>query len=165
MIDARRTRIKPADYAPVGDVAAQLPRLSAWHATRIQHDRDFQNLMQDVAKAQERRKGNVISLNEGVRRKERIASQKRATALLGAAGVDAGNALVDDGLQFNERKLDKDLAAEKTRKNIDEALLDEAVSILSDSAALKDGRSQAAASALPVRPEVVMTLPKGASDK
>ena len=159
------TRIKAADYAPVGDVASQLPRLSAWHATRIQQDRDFQDLLQDVAKAQELRKNNVISLNEAVRRKERAASEKRLAAMLGAAGTGASAALSDDGLQFNERRLDKDLAVEKTRKTIDDALLDEAVSILSDSAALKEGKAQAAASALPIRPQVVATLPKGSSDK
>ena len=87
------------------------------------------------------------------------------TAMLGAAGTDAGSALVDDGLQFNERKLDRDLAAEKTRKTIDDALLDEAVCILSDSAALKEGQSQTTASALPIRPEVITTLPKGAPEK
>jgi carboxyl-terminal processing protease len=156
--------IKAADYAPVGDLATQLPRLSAWHAARIQHDTDFQNLLQDVAKAEERRKSNVISLNEGVRRKERAASEKRLADTLGAAGTGASSALVDDGLQFNERRLDKNLAAEKTRKTINDALLDEAVSIVSDSAALKDGKAQASASALPVRPEAVMALPKGASE-
>jgi len=159
------TRIKAADYAPVGNVTTQLPRLLAWHAARVQHDLDFQNLLQDVAKAQERRKNNVLSLNEGVRRKERAASEKRLAATLGAAGAGASSALVDDGLQFNERQLDKDLAAEKTRKTVDDALLDEAVSIVSDSAALKEGKSQTAARALPVRPEVVMTLPKDSSEK
>src|SRR6202000_1261970 len=108
----------------------QLPRLVAWHETRIRHDRDFQSLLEDVARVQEQRKSNGISLNEGVRRKERIAAEKRMTAMLGAAGTEAGSALADDGLQFNERKLDKDLAAEKTRKAVDDALLDEAVSIL-----------------------------------
>jgi carboxyl-terminal processing protease len=159
------SRIKPADYVPVGDVATQLPRLSAWHEARIRHDRDFQALLEDAAKAREQRKSNVISLNEAVRRKERIASQERLTAMLGAADAGASGALADDGLQFNERKLDKDLAVEKTRKDIDDALLDEAVSILSDSAALKEGKSLPAASALPVRPDVVATLPKGAAEK
>ena len=159
------TQIKAADYAPVGDVAAQLPRLQAWHATRIQHDRDFQELLQDVAKAKAIRQDNLISLNEAVRRKERAASEKRLAAMLGAGGTSASGSLADDGLQFNERKLDKDLALEKTSKTINDALLDEAVSILSDSAALKDGRAQPAASALPVRPEVVASLPKGAADK
>jgi carboxyl-terminal processing protease len=159
------TRIKAADYVPVGDVQAQLPRLSAWHSTRIQHDRDFQGLLQDVATAAELRKKNVISLNEGVRRKERAVSEKRVAAMLGATGTGASSALIDDGLQFNERQLDKNLAVEKTRKTINDALLDEAVSIVSDSVALKDGKSQAAASALPIRPEVVMTLPKDSSGK
>ncbi len=159
------TQIKAADYAPVGDVAAQLPRLQAWHATRIQHDRDFQELLQDLAKAKAIRQDNVISLNEAVRRKERAASEKRLAAMLGAGGTSASGSLADDGLQFNERKLDKDLALEKTSKTINDALLDEAVSILSDSAALKEGRAQPAASALPVRPEVVASLPKGAADK
>jgi carboxyl-terminal processing protease len=159
------TRIKAADYAPVSDVATQLPQLLAWHATRVQLDRDFQNRQQDLAEAQERRQKNVISLNEGVRRKERAASEKRLAAMLDAAETGAGGALVDDGLQFDERRLDKDLAVEKTRKTINDALLNEAISILSDSAALKGGESQTAASALPVRPEVVVTLPKVSSEK
>ena len=153
------THIRPADYTPVGDVAAQLPRLSAWHEARIRNDRDFQNLLQDVAKAQELRKNNVISLNEAVRRKERAAAEKRLTALLGATATGADSGLADDGLQFGERKLDKDLATEKTIKTLHDALLDEAVSILSDSAALKDGKASNTASALPVRPEMVVSLP------
>ena len=159
------SHIKAADYAPVGDIKPQLAHLSAWHDARIRHDRDFQDLQQDLAKAAERRKNNVISLNEGVRRKERAASEKRLTALLGASGAASGSALVDDGLQFNERKLDKDLAAQKTRDTLNDALLDEAVSILSDSAALKAGKSQATASALPVRPEVLATLPAASAAK
>ncbi len=159
------TRIKAADYTPVGDIATQLPRLLVWHETRIEHDRDFQNLEENLATAQELRKSNVISLNEGVRRKERIASEKRLTSLLGTAGSDAGSTLADDGLQFNERKLDKDLAVERTRNNIDDARLDEAVGIVSDIASLTEGMSQTAASALPIRPEVVTTSAKGSSEK
>ena len=159
------SRIKAADYAPVGDVATQLPGLLAWHEARIRHDRDFQNLLDDLARAQALRKGNVISLNEAVRRQERIASEKRLAAVLGAEGAAAGAALTDDGLQFDERKLDKDLAAERTRNTIADALLDEALGIVSDSAALKEGRSSTAASALPVRPELVTTLSDGSSGK
>jgi carboxyl-terminal processing protease len=163
------TRVLAADYTPVGDIKAQLPRLLAWHDSRVRQDHDFQSLAEDLAKAQERRKNNVISLNEEVRRKERAASEKRLNALLGSTGASApkgaDSALADDGLQFNERRLDKELAAETTQKTVNDALLNEAVSILSDSAALKEGKSQAAASALPARPEVVMALPKGASEK
>lgn len=157
------TQVKPADYAPVGDIKAQLPRLKAWHDSRVQRDRDYQSLMDDLAKARERRKANVMSLNETVRRKERAASQARMAALLGAEGAVASGALADDGLQFNERKLSKDLAIEKTQKSVNDVLLNEAVSILSDSAALRAGKSELAASALSTRPEVVGELPKAAS--
>ena len=161
------TRIKAADYAPVGHVKAQLPLLLAWHESRVQRDSDFQSLLEDVAKAQELRKKNVISLNEGVRRKERAASEKRLTAMLGVAGADAAQAeassLADDGLQFNERKLGKDLAAEKTKDAVTDALLNEAVSILSDNVALKQGKSPMATSASSARPVVVSVWPAGSS--
>jgi carboxyl-terminal processing protease len=157
------THIKAADYAAVGDMTTQLPRLLAWHDSRVRHDRDYQNLLGDVAKAKELRKNNVISLNEGVRRKERAALEKRLTAMVGAAGSGEGSALADDGLQFNERKLGKDLAMEKTRANVNDVFLNEAVSILSDSVALKDGKSPMAASDLSSRPVVVTALPAGTS--
>ena len=157
------TRIKAADYAPVGDITTQLPRLLAWHESRVHRDRDYQSLLVDLAKAKEVRKNNVISLNEVARRKERATVEKRLTAMLGSAGTGAGGALADDGLQFNERKLSKELAAEKTRDAVNDVLLNEAVSILSDSAALKEGKSQMTASALSTRPVVVTSLPAGSS--
>lgn len=150
------TRINAVDHAAAGDVTAQLPRLLAWHQSRVQRDRDYQRLLEDVAKARDLRKANVISLNEAVRRKERAAAEKRLAAMLGDA--DAESALADDGLQFNERKLDKDLAAKKAREAANDVLLNEAINILSDSAALKAGRSQLAASALSMRPAVVKDL-------
>ena len=160
------SRIKVADYAPVGDVKPQLPLLLTWHAARVQRDPDFQSLLADVAKAREQRKNNVISLNEGVRRQERAATQQRLTAMLGAAGSGtaqaAASALADDGLQFNERKLGKDLAAEKSQDAVKDVLLNEAVSILSDSVALKQGKSRLAANALPTSPVVVTVWPSPA---
>lgn len=152
------TRIKAVDYKPVGDVTTQLPRLLAWHESRVRRDADYQGLLDDVAKARERRKSNVISLNEAVRRKERAAQEKRLAAMLGDTPAGTESALADDGLQFNERKLDKDLAAKKTREAVNDPLLNEAVNILSDSAALKEGKSQMAASASPTRPAVVKAL-------
>jgi len=157
------SRIKAADYAPVGDITTQLPRLLAWHESRIQRDHEYQSLLEDLAKAKEQRRNNVISLNEAARRKERAAMEKRLSAMLGSAAASAGSALADDGLQFNERKLSKELAAEKTKDSVNDVLLNEAVSILSDSAALKEGQTQMAASALSTRPVVVTTLPAGAS--
>lgn len=149
------TSIKAADYAPVGDVKAQLPTLQARHQSRIQNDKDFQDLLQDVARVQELRKNNVISLNEVVRRKERAQQEKRLAALQGTTG-----ALADDGLQANERKLAKDLAAERSRDAAKDVLLNAAVSILADGVALKQGdKARMANNALPNGPVVVMELP------
>lgn len=163
------TRIKAVDYAAVGDITTQLPRLQAWHEGRVRRDPDYQGLLEELAKAQDQRKNNVISLNEGIRRKERAASEKRLAAMLASAetGATPGaeNALADDGLQFNERKLDKDLAARKTRDAVKDVVLNEAVSILSDSVALKAGKSQLTASASSTRPLVVKTLPTQGSSE
>ncbi len=163
------TRIRAADYAPVGDVKAQLPALLAWHESRVRRDRDYQSLLEDVAKVQELRKNNVISLNEVVRRQERAAQAKRLAALLGAAGAGAAqakaSAQADDGLQFNERKLGNDPAAEKAKNGDNDVILNEAVSILSDSVALKQGKSPTAARELSTRPVVVTTLPTGSAGR
>lgn len=156
------TRIQPVDFQAVADIKPQLPRLLAWHESRVQHDRDYQDLVQDLAKAGERRKSNVISLNEAVRRKERAAQEKRVAALLGdaaaSAAAAAGSTLADDGLQFNERQLARDLAAQKAREAANDAILNEAVHILSDSVALKEGKSQSTASASSSRPAVIKAL-------
>ena len=161
------TSIKAAEYAPVGDVKSQLPALLALHENRVRRDKDFQSRLEDVALARLLRKGNVISLNEVVRRKERDQQQKRLSALQGATGTGAArataSALADDGLQANERNLSKDLAAEKTRDSARDVLLNEAVSILSDGVALKRGDKPrlAANNALPTGPVLVMELPAG----
>jgi len=156
------TRIPPVDHQAVGDVKPQLPRLLAWHESRVRRDRDYQDMVQDVAQARDRRKNNVISLNEAVRRKERAAQEKRLAALLGDAAASAasaaGGTLADDGLQFNERQLARDLAAQKARDAANDVILNEAVNILSDSAALQEGKSQLAASASSTRPAVVKAL-------
>ena len=109
---------------------------STWttlHQNRVGRDKDFQSLVEDIARAQEMRKSNVISLNEADRRKERDAQEKRLAALQSAQGADASRlaakALQDDGLQSNERNLAKDLAAEKTKDSVKDVLLNEAVSV------------------------------------
>jgi carboxyl-terminal processing protease len=157
------TRTEPADYSPVGDLKAQLPVLVASHESRVQRDPDFQRLLQDIARMQELRKKNVISLNEVVRRRERAAQAKRLTARLAADGATAAqaetDALADDGLQFNERKLGPNLAAEKARAAVKDVILNEAVSILSDSVALKQGSSSVVASGSSTAPVVILALP------
>ncbi len=160
------TRIQAADYAPVGNVKAQLPILLTWHESRVRTDQDFQRLLQDVARSQELRKNNVISLNEEVRRAERAAQAKRLTAMLTASGAGAAaSALADDGLQFNERQLSKDLAASQTRDAVKDVVLNEAVSIVSDQVALVPGKPATAAGESATRPVVVMAVPAAAPGK
>ncbi len=112
----------------------------------MQRDRDYQDLVADLAKARAQRRNNVISLNEGVRRKERADQERRLVTLLGGAAASAasaaGGTLADDGLQFNERQLARDLAAQKARDAANDVILNEAVNIVSDSVALKAGKSQ-----------------------
>ena len=157
------SRIEPVDYAPVGDLKARLPALRLAHERRVQRDADFQSLLEDVARVQELRKKNVISLNEVVRRQERAAQTKRLTARWAADGATAAqaeaNALADDGLQFNERKLSPNIAAEKARAAVKDVILNEAVSILSDGVALEQGSSSVAATGSSMAPVVVMALP------
>jgi len=148
------TRIKAADYTPVGDPKAQLPTLQTLHEARVRRDKDFQALQEDIARAQELRKSNVISLNEAVRRKEREVQEKRI-----AASQGAGAASSDDGLQANERNLNKELAAEKTKDAVKDVLLNEAISILADDVALKQGKAQFAKNPLAAGPVVVIEQP------
>lgn len=163
------SRIQPADYTPVGDVRPQLPVLLAWHERRVRRDPDARSLLEDVARLQEVRKQNLISLNEVVRRQERIAQAKRLAARLAADGASAAqigtNALADDGLLFNERQLGPDIAAEKAKAAIKDVTLNESVSILSDSVALKQGNSVEAASGSSTAPVVVRALPAGSPGK
>ncbi len=150
------TRIPAASYAPVGDAKALVPALSSMHKDRIQRDKDFQSLQENIARAQELRKNNVISLNEAVRRKERVLQETRLAAMQGTTG-----AVADDGLQANERNLGKSLAAEKTQDSAKDIRLNEAVSILADAVALKQDKAPVATNVLPSSPVVVMELPAG----
>jgi carboxyl-terminal processing protease len=141
------TQVKAADYAPAGDLQGLLPVLVPLHEARVKKDRDFQDLKEDIAESKLERKKNLVSLNESARRKERDAQEARIKAR--EARKDAGtiarenaagnppapekvSAIRDDGLQFGERNLAIELAAEKTRKNAKDVLLKEAVNILSD---------------------------------
>jgi carboxyl-terminal processing protease len=154
------TSIKPADYVPVGNLKLQVPILLASHDNRVRVDKDFQNLLADIAQAQELRKSNVISLNEVDRRKERDTQEKRlADRDVGTAAQRVALATQDDGLQFGERNLTKELAAEKTRKSAKDVLLNEAIAILSDEVALKNNNLRTANGRLSTKRLVVMELP------
>jgi carboxyl-terminal processing protease len=69
--------IKPATFAPAGDLKELFPRLQKRHEARVAKDKDFQYLQEDIAEVRKLRKENAISLNEAVRRKERDAQDAR----------------------------------------------------------------------------------------
>ena len=154
------TSIKPADYVPVGDLKSVVPLLLASHDHRVRYDKDFQNLSEDIAQAQQMRKSNVISLNEAERRKERDAQEKRlAGREAGAVATGSARAAQDDGLQAGERNLAKDLAAERTRKSAKDVLLNEAVAIVGDTVALKRNTFKMASGLPSTNRLIVMELP------
>jgi carboxyl-terminal processing protease len=62
-------------------------------------------------------------------------------------------------LQLNERKLGPDLAAQKAIAAVKDVILNEAVSVVSDSVAMNQGGSSVAASGLSTVPVVVMAVP------
>ncbi|MBK7768048.1 MAG: carboxy terminal-processing peptidase [Sulfuritalea sp.] len=151
-------QVKAADYLPAGDLKSLLPSLRARHEARVKNDQEFGYLREDIAEFKSQRKRNQVSLNEVERRSERDVREARLTsrALRRDAGKtvhpdDVGQklarnmALQDDGLQSGERSLADELAAEKMRKGAKDALLNEAVHILSDQAGLlKAGAGPAA---------------------
>ena len=139
------TLIKAADYTPEGDISGLVPKLIAQHDKRVSQDKDFQYLREDLAELSTLRKTNLISLNEAYRRKERetreARNKLRDTSLgekdTGKESAKASrHALLDDGMQANERNLKADLAIENANKNAKDILLNEAVHILSDEASL-----------------------------
>ncbi len=138
-------QIKALDYAPAGDMKSVQPVLLARHEARVRADKDFRVLQESIADAKAQRDKNLVSLNEVTRRKEQAALEARQAAReaamdagkaagKGASGAD--NPLRDDGLQFGERNLAKELATEKARKAVKDVLLNEAVRILADAAAI-----------------------------
>lgn len=147
------TKIKPADYAPVGDLHDHFSILLARHQSRIAKDKEFQYLLEDMTEYHKLQKEDSISLNEAVRRKETEAREAKTKArkLVTEAGNNtasgpatgkklavkprkAANAVGqrDDGLLAEERNLESELAAEKEQKNAKDVVLGEAVRVLAD---------------------------------
>jgi carboxyl-terminal processing protease len=86
--------IKPATYVPAGDLKELVAPLQKRHEARIAKDKDIRDLQEDIAEVMKLRKGNLISLNEAVRRKERDAQEARSK--LREARLAGGKASVED---------------------------------------------------------------------
>ncbi len=129
-------QIKPAKYAPAGDMAALVPQLQQRHDARVSNDREFQRFVEDVAALKAQREKGVVSLNLTERRNELAAQTARLKERAQFSdGLDLGE---DDGLQADERSLSADIAREAARKNAKDVLLNEAAAILADEAGLQE---------------------------
>lgn len=144
-------QVKAADYSAAGDLKYLQPILLTRHEARVQNDKDFLCLQENIADFRLQSKKNLVSLNEAERRKERDvqeARQKSCETVKDAGkniqedvvnqkpGPGNDKALRDDGLQADERNLANELAAESARKNAKDILLNEAIHILSDEVGL-----------------------------
>ncbi len=175
-------QIKPASYAPAGELKDLIGPLQKRHDARVAKDTDFQYLEEDIAEAKKLRKDNTISLNEAVRRKERDSQEAKAQlrearlankgdepAAGPAAAEKRGNvpaptkpakAVVaarntprqDDGLQADERSLSDQLAAEKKAKDAKDILLQEAAHILADESVMLKTDTRLANRTMPYLP-------------
>ena len=121
------TQIPAATYRPAGDLTELLPLLRIRHDTRIARDKEFAYLLEDINEVQAKRKANVISLNETIRRKERetqearnksresrrdVAGGDKPGKRTDKANANSASYLEDDGLQSNERNVAANLAAD-----------------------------------------------------
>jgi carboxyl-terminal processing protease len=175
-------QIKPASFAPAGELKDLVGPLQKRHEARVGKDKDFQFLQEDITEGLKLRKENSISLNEAVRRKERDSQETRARlreARLAGKGEDeplaapgtkearskppaptkpgktvVASRLSDDGLQADERNLQAELAAEKAAKNAKDILLQETVHILADEAGMLKTDTRMASRAMPYLPPV-----------
>ncbi|MDR3087977.1 MAG: carboxy terminal-processing peptidase [Azoarcus sp.] len=131
------TRIGPADYRSLGNIAPLLPTLSLRHEQRIANDTGFRMLQEEVADLKTLLDRKTVSLKESVRRTERDRLEARRKARKAAAALDHATddkdgEVGDDGLLANERSLSSELATEKARKAARDVILDETANILGD---------------------------------
>ncbi|NDP60433.1 MAG: tail-specific protease [Oxalobacteraceae bacterium] len=146
------TQIKPATYAASGALKPVIPVLMKRSEARIKANQEFTNIEGDMTRFMQKKKANVISLNEADRRKERDDQLTRLTARLtsarpGMTRAESARAMLDDGLDSNERDLGVELAAGLAQKEAKDVFLQEAARIVSDQAGLLKTNTEAAIAA------------------
>jgi carboxyl-terminal processing protease len=142
------SQIKSAVFTSAGDLKLVIPKLIANHSSRISKDKDFQYLQEDITEYKNQLDKNLISLNEAQRLKEREVQDKRLASREKTSDSQMNDALRDDGLQINERNLNRELEIEKIRKSTKDILLNEAANVLSDEISLPKINTTAAAHSL-----------------
>ncbi|MFT5591285.1 MAG: carboxyl-terminal processing protease [Bradyrhizobium sp.] len=146
------SQVKPATYAASGALKPVIPVLMKRSETRIKANQEFINIEGDMTRFMLKKKANVISLNEADRRKEREAQLTRLTARItsarpGMTRAESARAMLDDGLDSNERDLGVELAAGLAQKEAKDVFLQEAARVVSDQVGLLKTNTEAAVAA------------------
>lgn len=128
--------IKAVDYRAATGLHDVLPILKQRHDRRVAKDQDYQNLLEDIAELNQRRKQSLISLNEAERRKERDTREARLKSRENDGNVglklstkSAETRSEDASAHANE---DGKEVHQKPGVNAKDALLSEAIHILGD---------------------------------
>jgi carboxyl-terminal processing protease len=132
-------QVKPADYHAVADLHSAVPVLQQRHERRAAADKDYQNLLEDIADFNQRRNKPAVSLNEKERRAEHDAQEAKLKARDPEAAKASGTA--DPGTPENggpARNHGQDPG--KPDKKGKDPLLTEAACILGDAVELEQAR-------------------------
>jgi carboxyl-terminal processing protease len=139
-------QINPADFrASQKNPQTLLPTLQQRHEQRVAKDKDYQNLLEDIADLQKRRQENAVSLNEADRRKEREALEAKMKARKGDNGDGKDKTTQDGSLADVDGDDDQDKGTGKSKEKRKDALLQEAAYALADEAELLKSRPSPAA--------------------
>ena len=128
------TKIAAANFAPVGSFDRLMPLLASRHETRVESDKEFAFLKEDIAQYRESRDRKSISLSYAKREAERKADEVRIAARAKARGEiepKLANAL-DDGLNPGERGAIAAAEDEDANKDKPDVLLTEGARVLAD---------------------------------
>jgi len=111
--------IKSADFNRYADLTKLLPEINKKHLQRISSNKDFQNLIEDIQIYKENKKKTFISLNEDIRKEEKLKEEQRK--------LDR-----DEKIQTNDETelLDEEVPVIKNDKK--DYILDETAKIISD---------------------------------
>ena len=111
--------IKSADFNRYADLTKLLPEINKKHLQRISSNKDFQNLIEDIQIYKENKKKTFISLNEDIRKEEKLKEEQRKLER-------------DEKIQTNDETelLDEEVPVIKNDKT--DYILDETAKIISD---------------------------------
>jgi carboxyl-terminal processing protease len=154
------THIPPAQYQPVADMKAYLPKLEQMHDARVVKSPGWQLMLDELAQYKIMRSKKSISLNLATREAERkqqdaiqASFRARHKAIDGTTSLldeeDDVTSQLDDGLNPNERSLKTELKQEKEAKEAKDVQLDECAHVLFDAVGLIQADPKLAAEVLP----------------